>query len=92
MKNMNANHLKLIAIIAMTIDHIADLLYLGMPNNMISNIILLGKIGAVIHFKGIDLGGNLFEDTIINENTSFFGTDNFTYFLESIILYTNIAK
>lgn len=36
--------------------------------NMISNIILLGKIGAVIHFKGVDLNGTVFEDTIVNEN------------------------
>ena len=27
MKKLNSNHLKLIAIIAMTIDHIADLIY-----------------------------------------------------------------
>ena len=34
MKKLNSNHLKLIAIIAMTIDHIADLIYPGMPNNI----------------------------------------------------------
>jgi hypothetical protein len=28
---LNANHLKLIAIIAMTIDHICDLIYPGFP-------------------------------------------------------------
>ena len=51
MKNMNANHLKLIAIIAMTIDHIADLLYPGMPNNMISNIMhIIGRLTAPIMF------------------------------------------
>ena len=27
MKKLNSNHLKLIAIIAMTIDHLADLIY-----------------------------------------------------------------
>ena len=44
MKKMNANHLKLIAIIAMTIDHIADLLYPGMSNNMVSNIMhIIGR-------------------------------------------------
>ena len=32
-KNLNANHLKLIAIIAMTIDHAADLIYPGFPSN-----------------------------------------------------------
>lgn len=30
-KKLNANHLKLIAIIAMTADHIADLLFPGFP-------------------------------------------------------------
>ena len=28
---LNANHLKLIAIITMTIDHVCDLIYLGFP-------------------------------------------------------------
>ena len=28
---LNANHLKLIAIIAMTIDHVCDLIYPGFP-------------------------------------------------------------
>ena len=37
MKKLNSNHLKIIAIIAMTIDHVADLLYPGMPNIFISN-------------------------------------------------------
>ena len=51
MKKMNANHLKLIAIIAMTIDHIADLLYPGMPNNMESNIMhIIGRLTAPIMF------------------------------------------
>ena len=39
MKKLNSNHLKLIAIIAMTIDHIADLIYPGMQNNIISIIL-----------------------------------------------------
>ncbi len=30
MKKLNSNHLKIIAIIAMTIDHVVDLLYPGM--------------------------------------------------------------
>ncbi len=29
---LNANHLKLIAIIAMTIDHVSDLIYPGFPS------------------------------------------------------------
>ena len=45
------NHLKLIAIIAMTIDHIADLIYPGMPNNIISNILhIIGRLTAPIMF------------------------------------------
>lgn len=51
MKKLSSNHLKLIAIIAMTIDHIADLLYPGMPNNIISNIMhIIGRITAPIMF------------------------------------------
>ena len=51
MKKLNSNHLKLIAIIAMTIDHIADLIYLGMPNNIISNFLhVIGRLTAPIMF------------------------------------------
>lgn len=51
MKKLNSNYLKLIAIIAMTIDHIADLIYPGMPNNMISNILhIIGRLTAPIMF------------------------------------------
>ena len=51
MKKFNSNHLKLIAIIAMTLDHIADLLYPGMPNNMVSNILhVIGRLTAPIMF------------------------------------------
>lgn len=51
MKKFNSNHLKLIAIIAMTIDHIADLLYPGMPNNIVSNILhIIGRLTAPIMF------------------------------------------
>ena len=47
MKKLNSNSLKLIAIIAMTIDHIADLLYPGMPNNIIPNIChIIGRLTA----------------------------------------------
>lgn len=49
MKKLNSNHLKLIAIVAMTVDHIADLLYPGMPNNIISNIFhIIGRLTAPI--------------------------------------------
>ena len=51
MKKLNSNHLKLLAIIAMTIDHIADLLYPGMPNNVVSTILhIIGRITAPIMF------------------------------------------
>ncbi len=51
MRKMNANHLKLIAIIVMTIVHIADLLYPGMPNNMVSNMMhIIGRLTAPIMF------------------------------------------
>lgn len=51
MKKLNSNHLKLLAIIAMTLDHIADLLYPGMPNNIISNILhIIGRLTAPIMF------------------------------------------
>ena len=51
MKKLNSNHLKLIAIIAMTIDHIADLLYPGMPNIFISNVMhIIGRLTAPIMF------------------------------------------
>jgi hypothetical protein len=51
MKKFNSNHLKLIAIIAMTLDHIADLLYPGMPNNMVPNILhVIGRLTAPIMF------------------------------------------
>ena len=51
MKKFNSNHLKLIAIIAMTIDHIADLIYPGMQNNIISIILhIIGRLTAPIMF------------------------------------------
>ena len=51
MRKLNSNHLKTIAIIAMTIDHIADLLFPGMPNNILSNIFhIIGRITAPIMF------------------------------------------
>ena len=51
MKKLNSNHLKIIAIIAMTIDHIADLLYPGMPNIFISNVMhIIGRLTAPIIF------------------------------------------
>lgn len=51
MKKLNANHLKIIAIIAMTIDHVADLIFPGMPNNILSNLFhIIGRITAPIMF------------------------------------------
>lgn len=46
---LNSNHLKLVAILAMTIDHIADLIYPGFPNNAIAIILhLFGRLTAPI--------------------------------------------
>lgn len=51
MKKLNSNHLKIIAIMAMTIDHVADLLYPGMPNIFISNVMhIIGRLTAPIMF------------------------------------------
>lgn len=51
MKKLNSNHLKLIAIIAMTIDHLADLIYPVMPNMFLSNIMhIIGRLTAPIMF------------------------------------------
>ena len=51
MKKLNSNHLKLIAIIAMTIDHLGDLIYPGMPNILGSNIMhIVGRLTAPIMF------------------------------------------
>lgn len=50
-KKLNADSLKIIAILAMTIDHIADLLYPGMPNNIVSNFLhIIGRLTAPIMF------------------------------------------
>ena len=45
MKKLNSNHLKIIAIIAMTIDHLADLLYPNMQNNIVPIILHVIEIG-----------------------------------------------
>ena len=48
-ENLNANHLKLIAIIAMTVDHAADLLYPGFPADPIAIMLhLIGRLTAPI--------------------------------------------
>ena len=48
-KGLNANHLKLIAIIAMTVDHIADLFYPGFPVQPLPIILhLIGRLTAPI--------------------------------------------
>ena len=49
MKKLNANHLKLIAIIAMTIDHFTDLIYPGFPANPIAiGLHIIGRLTASI--------------------------------------------
>ena len=51
MKKLNSNHLKIIAIIAMTIDHLADLLYPNMQNNIVPIILhVIGRVTAPIMF------------------------------------------
>ena len=46
---LNSNHLKLIAITAMTIDHIADLIYPAFPANPIAVILhIVGRLTAPI--------------------------------------------
>ena len=51
MKKLNANHLKIIAILAMTIDHLTDLIYPSMPNNIIPVIFhIIGRLTAPIMF------------------------------------------
>ncbi len=46
-KKLNSNHLKLIAIIAMTVDHFADLIYPGFPNSPIAIALhIIGRLTA----------------------------------------------
>ena len=48
-QGLNANHLKMIAIIAMTIDHICDLVYPGFPvNPMAIGLHVIGRLTAPI--------------------------------------------
>lgn len=48
-KKLNANHLKLIAIIAMTVDHVADLLFPGFPDHPIAVALhIIGRLTAPI--------------------------------------------
>ena len=56
-KKLNANHLKLIAIIAMTIDHFSDLLYPNFPVEPISIILhIIGRLTAPIMWFFISEG------------------------------------
>ena len=51
MKKLNSNYLKIIAIIAMTIDHVADLLYPGMQNGVVPILLhIIGRVTAPIMF------------------------------------------
>lgn len=48
-KKFNSNHLKLIAIVAMTVDHAADLIFPGFPNNPIALVLhIAGRLTAPI--------------------------------------------
>lgn len=63
-KKLNSNHLKLIAIIAMTVDHIADLLFPGFPAHPAALVMhILGRLTAPIMWfficEGFHHTGNL---------------------------------
>ena len=78
MKKLNSNTLKLIAIIAMTIDHVADLLYPGMPNNIICVIMhLIGRLTAPIMFFFICEG--------------FFYTKNLKKYISRLFIFSIIS-
>ncbi|MDE6718427.1 MAG: conjugal transfer protein TraX, partial [Treponemataceae bacterium] len=48
-RKLNSNHLKMIAIIAMTIDHFADLIYPGFPANPVAIFLhIVGRLTAPI--------------------------------------------
>lgn len=48
-ERLNSNHLKFIAILAMTIDHIADLMYPGFPDNPVAIALhIVGRLTAPI--------------------------------------------
>ena len=48
-KKLNANHLKMIAIVAMTIDHIADIIYPSFPANPVAIVMhMIGRLTAPI--------------------------------------------
>lgn len=48
-KGLNANHLKMIAIIAMTVDHAADLIFPGFPNHPVAiGLHVIGRLTAPI--------------------------------------------
>ncbi len=57
MKKLNANHLKLIAIIAMTIDHFSDLIFPGYPVHPIAIFLhIIGRLTAPIMWFFISEG------------------------------------
>ena len=63
-KRLNTNHLKMIAIIAMTVDHAADLLYPGFPTEPIPLLLhTVGRLTAPIMWfficEGFFYTGNL---------------------------------
>lgn len=63
-KNLNSNHLKLIAILAMTIDHVADLLFPGFPTHPVALALhVIGRLTAPIMWfficEGFHYTGNL---------------------------------
>lgn len=77
-KGLNANHLKLIAIIAMTIDHAADIMYPSFQTNPLAIIMhMLGRLTAPIMWFFIAEG--------------FFYTKNFNKYLTRMFVFAIIS-
>lgn len=77
-KKLNANHLKIVAITAMTIDHIADIIYPSFPANPVAiGLHMIGRLTAPIMWFFIAEG--------------FFYTKNFTKYLFRMFIFAIIS-
>ena len=77
-KKLNANHLKIVAITAMTIDHIADIIYPSFPANPVAiGLHMIGRLTAPIMWFFIAEG--------------FFYTKNFTKYLFRMFVFAIIS-
>ena len=75
---LNANHLKIVAITAMTIDHIADIIYPSFPANPVAiGMHMIGRLTAPIMWFFIAEG--------------FFYTKNFTKYLFRMFIFAIIS-